>query len=255
MKKIAALVCALCLVFACAARAESLVGSPCPDFTVTLTDGTQITLSKLLEEKQLVVLNVFASWCPPCRAEFPEMESVYRAYAGQIEILAVSGYEEDTLEILADYKAAVGLSFPVGRAGDALDFIPLEGYPTTLFIDRFGGIGLYRLGAFAGAEDFEAAVQAFLGDDYAGKQVGLYNVYVGDQYGDPVPQAYVSFCTDTACRAVSTGEDGMATLLTEEPCSFHVQVMKAPAGYRFDPEDGAEAGPDSGWTVLQVTKE
>ena len=51
-------------------------GEIIPDFTVSLTDGTTATLSDILKEKDLVVLNIFASWCGPCEKEFPDMENV-----------------------------------------------------------------------------------------------------------------------------------------------------------------------------------
>ena len=51
-------------------------GQEVPDFTVSLTDGTTASLSELLGEKELVVLNIFATWCAPCEMEFPEMEKV-----------------------------------------------------------------------------------------------------------------------------------------------------------------------------------
>lgn len=63
-------------------------GQAFPDFTVSLTDGTTATLSELLKEKDLVVLNVFASWCGPCEMEFPEMEKSYQAHSDRMVILA-----------------------------------------------------------------------------------------------------------------------------------------------------------------------
>ncbi len=54
-------------------------GQAMPDFTVSLTDGTTAALSEILKEKELVVLNIFASWCGPCEKEFPEMEKVYQS--------------------------------------------------------------------------------------------------------------------------------------------------------------------------------
>ena len=60
----------LAAAFSSVACADSGIGiepgQPMPDFTVSLTDGTTATLSKLLKEKDLVVLNIFASWCGPC---------------------------------------------------------------------------------------------------------------------------------------------------------------------------------------------
>ena len=48
-------------------------GDPMPDFTVELCDGSSATLSELLKDHDLVVLNVFATWCGPCKVEFPEI--------------------------------------------------------------------------------------------------------------------------------------------------------------------------------------
>ena len=62
-------------------------GETMPDFTATLTDGTTVTLSELLKEKDLVVLNLFASFCKPCEKEFPEMEKIYQANRDRMEIV------------------------------------------------------------------------------------------------------------------------------------------------------------------------
>src|SRR3972149_376992 len=53
-------------------------GFAAPDFTLDLLGGGQVKLSELLGKP--VVVNLWASWCPPCRAEMPAIESVYRAY-------------------------------------------------------------------------------------------------------------------------------------------------------------------------------
>ena len=50
-------------------------GDIMPEFIAELTDGTTATLSDLLKENDLVVLNIFATWCGPCEMEFPEMEN------------------------------------------------------------------------------------------------------------------------------------------------------------------------------------
>ncbi|MBO5638833.1 MAG: TlpA family protein disulfide reductase [Oscillospiraceae bacterium] len=148
-------------------------GDNMPDFTVPLTDGTTATLSELLQEKDLVVLNVFASWCGPCKREFPEMETVYQANKDRMEIVAVSGEPEDTQEIIAAYKVENGLSFPMGLIGDELGFLKFSAFPTTLMIDRNGMVGLAKVGAFASREEFEGYVNYFLSEDYSGKAVGF----------------------------------------------------------------------------------
>ncbi len=144
-------------------------GEPMPDFTVSLTDGTDATLSELLKGKDLVVLNIFSSQCSPCEREFPEMESVYRDRSDRMVILAVSDNPADTMEIVSRYKAGHSLSFPMGLMSDDLDFLNVSAFPTTVFVDRSGNVGFVKVGAFSGREDFEAKVDHFLSPDYDGK--------------------------------------------------------------------------------------
>ena len=175
MKKIISILLAVLLIAAlgCSAYAGSGIGvepgQAMPDFTVSLTDGTTATLSELLKEKDLVVLNIFASWCGPCEREFPEMETVYLANSDRMVILSVSGDPGDTMEMISDYKVGHSLSFPMGLAGDALDFLTIPGFPTSIFIDRSGNVGFVKVGAFANREDFEGKVNTFLSADYNGK--------------------------------------------------------------------------------------
>lgn len=138
------------------------------DFTVDLTDGTTATLSELLKEKDLVVLNIFASWCKPCEREFPEMEEVYQANSDRMVILSLSGEPNDTMEIIAEYKESHGLSFPMGLTGDTLS-VKTASFPVTVFIDRNGMVGLVKVGAFVDKAEFESKVSYFLSPDYNGK--------------------------------------------------------------------------------------
>ena len=175
MKKLICMVMAVLLLasLSAAAFADSGIGvepgQHMADFTVSLTDGSTATLSELLKEKDLVVLNIFASWCGPCENEFPEMEKIYQANKDRMEIVAVSGYEDDTMEIISDYKASHNLSFPMGLAGEDLSYLNVPGYPTTFFIDKSGNVGFIKVGSFPSAEEFEGKVKIFLAADYDGK--------------------------------------------------------------------------------------
>lgn len=143
-------------------------GQTMPDFTVSLTDNTSASLSELLADKDLVVLNVFATWCGPCELEFPDMEKVYEANSDRMVILSVSGDSEDTLQMVADYKASHFLTFPMGIAGKELDFLGVTAYPTTYFITHDGKIGFIKVGAFTEKGAFEEKVNHFLSEDYDG---------------------------------------------------------------------------------------
>ena len=147
-------------------------GQKMPDFTVSLSDGTTATLSELVNDNDLTVLNIFASWCKPCEMEFPEMEQVYEANSDRMVILSVSAEPKDTLEIIADYKKSHNLSFPMGIAGDALSFMTIPGFPTTFFIDGDGDICYIRVGSFGDSGEFEKKVGYFLSQDYDGNPLG-----------------------------------------------------------------------------------
>ena len=155
--------------YAASEKAGTKPGQLMPDFTVSLTDGTTATLSALLQEKDLVVLNVFTTWCGPCEREFPDFEMSYTAHSDRMLILSVSGDPNDTMEMVADYKAGHGLSFPMGQAGEALSFLKVSSYPTTYFITRGGRISFLKVGAFVNEGDFEQKVSTLLSPDYDGR--------------------------------------------------------------------------------------
>ncbi len=175
MKKLICILLAVLLFAALGATAyaESGIGvepgQTMPDFTVSLTDGTTATLSTLLKEKDLVVLNIFASWCGPCEREFPEMEAVYQTHSDTMVIVSVSGDPNDTMEIISAYKDSHKLSFPMGLASEDMYSLASNGFPTTVFIDRSGNVGFIKIGAFASKEEFESKVNTFLDPNYDGK--------------------------------------------------------------------------------------
>ena len=157
-----------CTAFAASDDIGVKPGEAFPDFTVSLTEGGTATLSELLKEKDLVVLNIFASWCGPCEVEFPEMEKSYQAHSDRMVILSLSGDPADTMQIMSDYKVSHKLSFPMGLAGNALDFLNISGFPTTIFITKDGTVGFIKVGAFVGEGAFEEKVATFLSDSYDG---------------------------------------------------------------------------------------
>ena len=179
MKKIiTSIIAALMLValLATPSRAEDTgiginPGDTMPDFSEKMTDGSEAKLSELLKDHDLVILNLFASWCGPCEREFPEMEKVYQANKDRIEIVAVSNDPDDSQEIIANYKTEHELTFPMGCMGEDLSFLTPPGVPTTLFIDKNGMVGKIQVGAFESEEEFAESVNYFLSPDYDGTPV------------------------------------------------------------------------------------
>ena len=257
IRKLLSVLCALCLMTGIGglACADSIQGQAMPDFTVELTDGAAVTLSDLLSAKEVVVLNIFATWCDPCREEFPEMEAVYRQYKDKMEIIAVSEDPGDDLETLRRYKEELGLSFLMGQAGaDITGNIEIPGFPTTLIIDRNGQVAHFEPGSFVSGKAFEQLVTALMGDVYPGKQLWRYTILIEDQKMELVPNVNVQCCTDTMCQLLNTGDDGFVFVVAEEPVEYHFKLLSVPDGYTMS-EDNEVVTNQSGRYLLKAYKQ
>ncbi len=116
-------------------------GFSAPDFTLETLDGNQITLSDL--HGKIVLVNFWASWCPPCRAEMPAIERVYRSYRDLgLEVLAVNTTNQDDVAAAAAFIQELGLTFPIplDRSGAVSASYNLRGLPSSYFIDHQGVI-------------------------------------------------------------------------------------------------------------------
>lgn len=138
MKKILSLTAALLLLFSfCAAQAapEDFIGTALEDFTVATTDGSEFTLSEALEDHELVLVNLWATWCPPCRAEFPYLEEAWKAYQDRVAVIAMTVEANDTMAVISKFAETFGLTFHIAR-DEANLFGKLGGMyiPTTLIV-------------------------------------------------------------------------------------------------------------------------
>lgn len=258
LKKILAVFCTLCLLSSVSGVvcAESIQGKAMPDFTVELTDGMTATLSELLKTKEVVVLNIFATWCGPCQGEFPEMEAVYRQYQDKMEIVAVSAYEGDDMETLRSFKEEMGVTFPMGQvSADIINNVEIPGYPTSLLIDRNGRVAYYGAGAFVNGKAFEEMVTRLMGDDYTGRQLWIYTLFVADQWGELVQNADLQICTDTTRETVNVGEDGFTFIVTTEPTEYHITVQALPEGYSAYEDEEAVTGAESAYFQLNAYRQ
>ena len=122
------------------------VGKPAPDFTVQTLDGKTLRLSEL--RGQPVWINFWATWCPPCRAENPDIEAVYREYKDRgLVIVAISiGEDADTVR---GYIGRTGLTYAVGldSGTDIAAAYRIVGIPTHFFVDASGVLRAWRIGS------------------------------------------------------------------------------------------------------------
>jgi peroxiredoxin len=112
-----------------------------PDFSLTTLDGQTITLSDL--RGKVVLLNFWAAWCPPCKAEMPAIERTYQDFKVQgFVVLAVDSTVQDSVEAARIFIAENGLSFPVplDETGEVTRLYRVQSLPTSFFIGADGVI-------------------------------------------------------------------------------------------------------------------
>jgi len=109
------------------------------DFTLPLLDGSSASLSSY--KGKVVILNFWATWCPPCRSEMPSMETLYKRFKDQgLEILAVDIGEN--LNTVQQFIKTKNYTFPVmlDSKSQISGIYGIEAIPTTFIIDRDGKI-------------------------------------------------------------------------------------------------------------------
>ncbi len=136
------------------------------DFTVKACDGTEYTLSELLETKSAVVLNFWYINCNPCKAEFPFLQEAYEIYSDDIAVIAINPYDGDDLSV-AEYKDNLELTFPMVSCGEEwANAFNLKAYPTTVIIDRFGVVSLIHAGSIDNTQSFTDAFDYYIDENY-----------------------------------------------------------------------------------------
>ncbi|MDR1321951.1 MAG: redoxin domain-containing protein [Gracilibacteraceae bacterium] len=120
-----------------------------PDFTMLDAAGNEVKLSDLFGKP--IVLNFWASWCPPCKTEMPEFDKVYKESGGDVRFMMVDladGWQETTEKGL-QYAEDQGFSFPVyfDTRQEGAYIYGIQAIPTTIFIDGDGYIVTAAQGA------------------------------------------------------------------------------------------------------------
>ena len=128
----------------------NLLQRPAPNFTMPLLDQTELTLAQLAGKP--VVLNFWASWCPPCRDEALALERVWRAFGDDVWIVGLDiqdGYE-DALSHVREFD----VTYPNGRDTDGNITVSygVIGLPTTFLVGRDGVIEGRWVGAVTEAQ-------------------------------------------------------------------------------------------------------
>jgi len=137
------------------------IGYSAPSFSLTGLDGKTYDLAAL--KGKPVILNFWASWCGPCRAEAPSFVKLDELYGDRLRILAVNLTATDSVKSAKQFADEYGFTFPVpldadGKVGSLYEIRPI---PTTIFVDSRGIIADGVLGALTW-DDLEERAKALL---------------------------------------------------------------------------------------------
>ena len=132
---------------------EEIELEPAPDFTVYDKDGNAVKLSDM--KGKPVVLNFWASWCPPCKSEMPDFDEICKQYEGKVAFMMVNltDGQSETQESAQAFIDSMGYTFPVyfDKDSDAAYKYGIQSIPTTFFIDAEGNLVAYGSGAMSAA--------------------------------------------------------------------------------------------------------
>lgn len=135
------------------------IGNRAPDFELQSLDGKKVKLSHFRGKK--VLLNFWATWCPPCRMEMPHMEKFYEEFKDKdVVVLAVNlSMTEKSVNDVPIFVKQYGLSFPVvlDENGEVSGNYQVIAYPTSYIIDSQGVIR----NKFQGAINYDIMNQSF----------------------------------------------------------------------------------------------
>lgn len=150
----------LALLLGAAAPRTPALGEPAPAFSLTTFDKRKVTLAEL--RGKVVVINYWATWCAPCKAEMPMMHRYFKAnQARGLEMFGVT--TEDSLPKYQLKRVSELLSYPLSnRISGGYGAID-NSLPSTYIIDRKGVLRHAKKGAYSAAE-FKAALDPLLAE-------------------------------------------------------------------------------------------
>lgn len=127
-------------------------GNLAPDFTLSTIDGDSITLRDYTAGDGVpVVLNFWATWCPPCRVEMPYFENVSHLYDGEVAILGLN--QAESAEVMTAFVRERNLTYPmlVDQDMKVNNLYGVLNLPTTIFIDKNGVVREVLVGTMSQA--------------------------------------------------------------------------------------------------------
>ena len=122
-------------------------GAPAPDLHVSTLRGDTLSLAGL--RGKVVLVNFWATWCPPCRAEMPGFQKVYEARKDRGLVILGISTDDDGPVAVSGYVVARGITYPIAMSNLSIEHtFGIQALPTTFLIDRSGRIRYQVQGMF-----------------------------------------------------------------------------------------------------------
>ncbi len=133
-------------------------GTVAPNFKLTSTDGKTIDLSSF--RGKVVIVDFWATWCPPCKAEIPDFIKLYSKYKDNgFQMLGIS-LDQNGLQAVVPFMKKYGINYPIMLGNEQVvdEYGGIRGIPTTFVIDKQGNIAASFMG-YRPASVFENLIQ------------------------------------------------------------------------------------------------
>jgi peroxiredoxin len=126
-------------------------GNQAPDFTLESLDGGKVSLSQF--SGQVVLVNFWATWCPPCRAEIPDLETAYQSH-WQDGLVVLGVDVSESREAVEPFVKELEMTYPVllDEAGHVFKAYRVSGLPMSVIVDREGVIRVRHTGQLAASQ-------------------------------------------------------------------------------------------------------
>ncbi|MBO4378790.1 MAG: TlpA family protein disulfide reductase [Clostridia bacterium] len=222
-----------------AAEENMILGEQFQDFTVTDTDGNTFTLSDALKDHEAAVINLWATWCPPCRLEFPFLNEAYEQYGDRVAFISLTIEKEDTQEAIEAFRREHGIDLPMSWDADykMYGYMQAVGIPATVVVDRFGNAVFFHNICFKSFREVASVIETFLGEEYT-ETVVLDEIPVPDATAAfPVAAAREVYVENENVREIAFRSEGYPSRLAAYVVDDDVAHLRMELPASDDPYD------------------